>query len=44
MQKRKRMSWKQMKREGYLELYLMMVPVLIILFILVMGYWNTFFA
>lgn len=33
MQKRKRMSWKQMKREGYLELYLMMVPVLIILFI-----------
>ncbi len=33
MGKKKRMTWGQMKREGYLELYLMMVPVLIILFI-----------
>ena len=33
MYKRKRISWKQMKREGYLELYLMMLPVLVILFI-----------
>lgn len=33
MKKQKRLSWKQMKREGYLELYLMMVPVLVILII-----------
>lgn len=33
MKKQKKLSWKQMKREGYLELYLMMVPVLIILII-----------
>ena len=29
----KKMTWKQMKREGYIELYLMMIPVLIILII-----------
>ncbi len=29
----KKMTWKQMKREGYIELYLMMIPVLVILII-----------
>ncbi len=33
MSKKKGMSWRQMKREGYPELYAMMIPVLVILFV-----------